>query len=89
MGAQENIDMPKSPDGGHRARMRWIGPCRGRGLFDNLDLLTPYDALTLGHQGPRSAAGSGTPYVLVPAARSLHFDDIFGVPDHSGMPSVA
>ncbi|MGW0702258.1 hypothetical protein ACWD0A_23660 [Streptomyces sp. NPDC002867] len=58
-------------------------------VFDNLDLLTPCDALTLGHQGPRSAVGSGTLYVLVPAARSLHFDDVFGVPDHSGMPSVA
>ncbi|MEI5011676.1 hypothetical protein RB196_34395 [Streptomyces sp. PmtA] len=58
-------------------------------VFDNLDLLTPYDALTLGGQGARSAVGSGTPYVLVPAARSLHFDDVFGVPDHSGMSSVA
>lgn len=47
-------------------------------VFDNLDLLSPYDALGLGQEGPRTAAGSGTPYLLVPAARALAFDHVFG-----------
>jgi hypothetical protein len=47
-------------------------------VFDNLDLLTPHDALGLGQEGPRSTAGSGTAYLLVPAVRALAFDHVFG-----------
>ncbi|MGW2020509.1 hypothetical protein [Streptomyces sp. NPDC001927] len=50
-------------------------------VFDNLDLLTPHDALSLGQEGPRTTAGSGTPYVLVPAARAWTLDRVFGAPD--------
>ncbi|MGW1094157.1 hypothetical protein ACWD5W_00020 [Streptomyces sp. NPDC002455] len=49
-------------------------------IFDNLDLLTPYDALGYGQEGPRTAAGSGTPYLLVPADQSMPFEDVFGRP---------
>ncbi|MFC4606222.1 hypothetical protein ACFO9E_00010 [Streptomyces maoxianensis] len=37
-------------------------------VFDNLDVLTPHDVLGTGHNGPRTHAGSGTPYLLVPAS---------------------
>ncbi|MFC9595804.1 hypothetical protein ACFTUC_39165 [Streptomyces sp. NPDC056944] len=47
-------------------------------VFDNLDLLTPYDALGLGREGPRTTAGSGSPYLLVPADRSMPFENVFG-----------
>ncbi|MFF0737750.1 hypothetical protein ACFYVK_39825 [Streptomyces chartreusis] len=47
-------------------------------VFDNLDVLTPFDVLMLGHDGPRSTAGSGSAYYLVPAARSLPFNEVFG-----------
>ncbi|MFI1980776.1 hypothetical protein [Streptomyces wedmorensis] len=50
-------------------------------VFDNLDLLTPYDVLGYGQEGPRTAAGSGTPYVLVPAGRAVAFDCVFGTSD--------
>ncbi|WP_330242110.1 hypothetical protein [Streptomyces sp. NBC_00525] len=50
-------------------------------VFDNLELLTPYDALGLGQEGPRTTAGSGTPYLLVPTTHALTFDRVFG---HSG-----
>ncbi|WP_405410854.1 hypothetical protein [Streptomyces rubiginosohelvolus] len=49
-------------------------------IFDNLDLLTPYDALGYGQEGPRTTAGSGTPYLLVPADQSMPFEDVFGRP---------
>ncbi|MFF9143893.1 hypothetical protein ACF1BN_03380 [Streptomyces sp. NPDC014861] len=49
-------------------------------IFDNLDLLTPYDALSYGQEGPRTTAGSGTPYLLVPAGQSMPFEDVFGRP---------
>ncbi|WP_241844338.1 hypothetical protein [Kitasatospora sp. CB01950] len=49
-------------------------------VFDNLDLLDPHDALGRGQVGPASPAGSGTPYLLVPVARSLGFDEVFGIP---------
>ncbi len=38
-------------------------------VFDNLDLLTPTDALGLGTHGSRTTAGSGTPYLLAPRRR--------------------
>ncbi|GAB7109731.1 hypothetical protein JCM4814A_80460 [Streptomyces phaeofaciens JCM 4814] len=47
-------------------------------VFDNLDVLTPLDVLMLGRTGPQPAAGSGSPYHLVPTRRSLTFDDAFG-----------
>jgi hypothetical protein len=50
-------------------------------VFDNLDLLAPHDALGLGQEGPRTTAGSGTAYLLVPAARALAFDQVFGRPE--------
>ncbi|MFF9795673.1 hypothetical protein [Streptomyces bacillaris] len=57
--------------------------------FDNLDLLTPCDALSLGQDGPRTTAGSGTPYLLIPTARALSFDDVFGTPATSALQAVA
>ena len=53
-------------------------------VFDNLDVLTPYDVLTNGTSGPRTHAGSGTPYLLIPTARSLHLDDVFGSASRTG-----
>jgi hypothetical protein len=47
-------------------------------IFDDLGVLTPFDVLLSGSAGPRSAAGSGAPYFLVPVDRSLAFDDVFG-----------
>lgn len=47
-------------------------------VFDNLDVLTPYDVLTNSTRGPRTRAGSGTAYLLIPTARALSFDDVFG-----------
>lgn len=58
-------------------------------VFDNLDLLTPGDALGLGTHGPRSTAGSGTPYLLVPADHALAFDRVFGPPRHTWLPDAA
>ncbi|MET9438055.1 hypothetical protein [Streptomyces sp. NPDC006551] len=58
-------------------------------VFDNLDLLTPHDALGLGQKGPRTTAGSGTPYLLVPATRASRFDDVFGTPATSALQAVA
>ncbi|MFE7581048.1 hypothetical protein ACFU5Y_05695 [Streptomyces gardneri] len=49
-------------------------------VFDNLDLLTPYNALGYGQVGPRTTAGSGSPYLLVPADQSMPFEDVFGRP---------
>ncbi|MGW9302736.1 hypothetical protein ACWHA3_18245 [Streptomyces cyaneofuscatus] len=40
----------------------------------------PYDALGYGREGPLTTAGSGTPYLLVPAAQSMPLDDVFGRP---------
>jgi hypothetical protein len=53
-------------------------------IFDNLDVLTPLDILMSGRTGPHSARGSGSAYYLVPAARSLAFDEVFG----TGQPSA-
>ncbi|KOY53763.1 hypothetical protein [Streptomyces sp. XY332] len=47
-------------------------------MFDNLDILTPYDALTAGLAGPHSLTGSGAPYLLVPTTRCHAFDFTFG-----------
>ncbi|MBW5420155.1 hypothetical protein GKQ77_01000 [Streptomyces sp. BG9H] len=48
-------------------------------VFDNLDVLTPYDALTAGQTGPRSVrTGSGAPYLLVPTTLCRPFDTVFG-----------
>ena len=47
-------------------------------VFDNLDVLTPLDVLMLGRTGSQPAAGSGSPYHLVPTRRSLAFDEVFG-----------
>ncbi|MFD9009888.1 hypothetical protein [Streptomyces sp. NPDC059552] len=47
-------------------------------VFDSLDILTPYDALTAGQAGPHSVAGSGAPYLLVATARCRTFDSTFG-----------
>ncbi|MFE5589188.1 hypothetical protein [Streptomyces sp. NPDC056549] len=58
-------------------------------VFDNLDLLTPHDALGYGQEGPRTTAGSGTPYLLVPATRALGFDDVFGPPAAGALQAVA
>lgn len=49
-------------------------------VFDNLDVLTPYDVLVAGHNGPYSQAGSGSPYYLIATARSLTLDSAFGPP---------
>ncbi|MFD3442770.1 hypothetical protein ACFWU3_35370 [Streptomyces sp. NPDC058685] len=49
-------------------------------VFDNLDVLTPYDVLVAGHNGPYSHAGSGSPYYLIATARSLTLDKVFGSP---------
>ncbi|GAX56251.1 hypothetical protein SO3561_07818 [Streptomyces olivochromogenes] len=59
-------------------------------VFDNLDVLTPYDVLMTGRGGPRTPAGSGSPYFLVPSNRSLSFDDTFGgVEPHHGVSTAA
>ncbi|MFI5830059.1 hypothetical protein ACIA6C_22905 [Streptomyces sp. NPDC051578] len=56
-------------------------------VFDNLDVLTPYDALTAGQTGPRSVrTGSGAPYLLVPTTHCRAFNTAFGPRRH---PSVA
>ncbi|MFJ6865267.1 hypothetical protein ACIQRS_13955 [Streptomyces termitum] len=47
-------------------------------LYYVFDLLTPYDALGYGQEGPRTTAGSGSPYPLVPADRSMPFENVFG-----------
>ncbi|MFG2948331.1 hypothetical protein [Streptomyces adustus] len=51
-------------------------------VYDDLRVLTPIDALLSGSTGPRSTAGSGAPYLLVPTTRSLAFDDVFGTAQH-------
>lgn len=53
-------------------------------VFDNLDVLAPYDVLTNGTGGPRTQAGSGTPYLLTPTAHSLPFNDVFGTASRTG-----
>ncbi|MCM2416509.1 hypothetical protein [Streptomyces sp. RKAG293] len=59
-------------------------------VFDNLDVLTPSDVLTAGQDGPRTPAGSGTPYYLIPAGRSLPFDTTFETPPpHHQLPAAA
>ncbi|MGW1655516.1 hypothetical protein [Streptomyces atratus] len=57
-------------------------------IFDNLDVLTPHDVLTAGRHRPYSSAGSGSPYYLIPASRSLAFDTTFGAQQSTG-PSAA
>ncbi|MFI6449634.1 hypothetical protein [Kitasatospora sp. NPDC050543] len=57
--------------------------------FDNLDLLTPGHALGSGTHGPRTAAGSGAPYLLVPTDRALAFDRVFGPPRPASLPDAA
>ncbi|WP_235488184.1 hypothetical protein [Streptomyces roseoverticillatus] len=47
-------------------------------VFDDLGVLTPLDVLLSGRTGPLTAEGSGSPYILVPVARSLAFDEVFG-----------
>lgn len=59
-------------------------------VFDNLDVLTPYDALMAGRSGPRTPAGSGSPYILVASSHSLPFDGTFGtVQPHHGLSAAA
>lgn len=47
-------------------------------VFDDLGILTPHDVLVSGRPGPHSVRGSGSAYYLVPTARSLAFDEVFG-----------
>ncbi|WP_344033348.1 hypothetical protein [Streptomyces luteireticuli] len=49
-------------------------------VFDNLDVLTPYDALTTGRNSPRTTAGSGTAYYLIPSHHAQPFETTFGTP---------
>ncbi|MEV7416543.1 hypothetical protein [Streptomyces sp. NPDC089919] len=55
-------------------------------VFDNLDVLTPYDALTAGQTGPHSLSGSGAPYLLVPTTERRTFDSTFGLRKHPVAP---
>ena len=57
-------------------------------VFDNLDILTPLDVLMLGRTGPQPAAGSGSPYHLVPTRRSLAFDEVFGTMQQRHTPQL-
>ncbi|QKW48202.1 hypothetical protein [Streptomyces buecherae] len=47
-------------------------------VFDNLDVLSPYDVLMTGYTGPRTVHGSGSAYYLVPTARAFSFSEVFG-----------
>ncbi|GAA4980490.1 hypothetical protein [Kitasatospora paranensis] len=58
-------------------------------VFDDLDILTPSDALGTGIGGPRTTAGSGAPYLLVPADRALAFDHVFGPARRTALVSVS
>ncbi|GHB85076.1 hypothetical protein GCM10010347_65050 [Streptomyces cirratus] len=58
-------------------------------VFDNLDVLTPYDALTAGQAGPHSISGSGAPYLLVPVTLCRAFDSTFGLPKRPPVASDA
>ncbi len=51
-------------------------------VFDNLDVLTPHDVLMTGRTGPRTTAGPGSAYYLIPTTRSLSFDEVFGASLH-------
>ncbi|MEU3320812.1 hypothetical protein ACGFZG_27255 [Streptomyces antibioticus] len=57
-------------------------------VFDNLDVLTPLDVLILGRTGPQPAAGSGSPYHLVPTRCSLAFDEVFGTTQQLHTPEL-
>jgi hypothetical protein len=50
-------------------------------VFDDLDAWAPHDVLFTGRQGPHSVAGSGAPYLLIPARGARRFDALFGTPD--------
>lgn len=59
-------------------------------VFDNLDVLTPYDVLSTGKRGPYTGTGSGTPYFLIGAAHSSPFNEIFGpAQSESGLTAAA
>ncbi len=47
-------------------------------VFDDLGVLTPWDVLLSGRTGPLTTKGSGSAYFLVPVARALAFDEVFG-----------
>ncbi|MEV7169324.1 hypothetical protein AB0O18_06495 [Streptomyces sp. NPDC093224] len=47
-------------------------------VFDSLDVLTPFDALVAGQNGPHSIAGSGAPYLFVPTTHCRSFGSTFG-----------
>lgn len=49
-------------------------------VFDELGVLTPFDVMLHGSEGPATAAGSGAAYYLVPAAGDRAFDTVFGSP---------
>ncbi|MFF0205899.1 hypothetical protein [Streptomyces sp. NPDC005017] len=52
------------------------------------DLFTLLDVLMLGRTGPQPAAGSGSPYHLVPTRRSLAFDEVFGTMQRRHTPQL-